>query len=267
MLFLHGGGPANSAERTWGRHVDAFGEHFHVLAPDELGFGRTGNPTDGDYSLPARVRHARAFLETLNLEDAVVIGHSQGGFIATCLAIQCRERVSRLVVLSSGTTAPLGNCTPDGRFSAGVQRAITFTAEPTLERLVRDTMQNTYFPERVEIDDIRPFYDDFVGSDSYDAYVKGTAEPLQRDPRSFTSLTEQFVTPFLPGFTTPTLILWGRDDDFAYLDRGFELYKLFPLAEMHIVPRCKHSIATDQPEVFREQVLAFLNRDRQGAVR
>ncbi len=41
VVFLHSGEFGGCAELSWEYNIEAFAQHFHVIAPDWLGFGRT----------------------------------------------------------------------------------------------------------------------------------------------------------------------------------------------------------------------------------
>jgi pimeloyl-ACP methyl ester carboxylesterase len=260
VILIHGGGPANCAELTWHAQVDRLAERFRVLALDTLGFGHTGLPDDGDSTLLARTRHAAAWCDGLDLEPAVVVGHSQGAFIATCIALERRARVRGLVIVSSGTTSPNGNFTLDGEFSPRVKEFIGFSSEPTFERALELWRRNSFFPERVDPDRMRQCYDQFIAAGHLDAYVHGTEKPLTADPRGFAGLYEEHIAPRLASLDMPTLLLWGRQDDFAYPERGLELARLMPDADVHLLSRSKHMLPSDRPEEFNTLVSAFCDR-------
>lgn len=79
LVLLHGGEYGASAENSWKYNIGALAEHFHVVAPDMLGFGLT----DKIYSFsdPAgfRIKHLARFLEAIGIEKAYFVGNSAGG--------------------------------------------------------------------------------------------------------------------------------------------------------------------------------------------
>jgi pimeloyl-ACP methyl ester carboxylesterase len=257
LLLIHGGGPGNSAEYTWHRQIDALADRFRVIAFDELGFGQTGHAADGDGTLPARARHAAALLDALDLRDVALAGHSQGGFIATRLAIEQPDRVARLVICSTGTASPQGNFTPEGEFSPRVQDFISFSSDTSWERFLNTWLVNTWDLASFDQPLARSHYDHFLASGNLDAYVRGTERPLTADPAAFAGLYEREIAPHLATLRTPTAILWGREDDFAYPRRGYELFELLPDADMHLLSDCKHLLPWDRAEAFNELVTAF----------
>ncbi len=78
VLFLHGN-PTSSF--LW-RHVLARADGSHrYLALDLVGMGRSGKP-DLEYRLADHIAHVDAFIDALELRDAVLVGHDWGVTIA-----------------------------------------------------------------------------------------------------------------------------------------------------------------------------------------
>jgi 4,5:9,10-diseco-3-hydroxy-5,9,17-trioxoandrosta-1(10),2-diene-4-oate hydrolase len=61
VLLLHGGGPGASAWSNFGRTLGVLSEQFHVLAVDQVGFGKSSKPATHSaagrlYGLPSTTR-------------------------------------------------------------------------------------------------------------------------------------------------------------------------------------------------------------------
>ena len=65
---------------------------------------RTDNPAD--HSLGYRRRFVLALMEALELERAALVGHSQAGRIAVELALGEPQRITKIVVLCTGSLLP-----------------------------------------------------------------------------------------------------------------------------------------------------------------
>jgi pimeloyl-ACP methyl ester carboxylesterase len=104
MLLLHGGG--DSGEHSFERQLDAFAAHHHIVAPDQVGQGRTPD-VKGPLSYTAMMEDTAALLAKLKLKHVDVVGFSDGGILALMLSIRHPELVRRVVV--SGV-----NIAPDG---------------------------------------------------------------------------------------------------------------------------------------------------------
>jgi pimeloyl-ACP methyl ester carboxylesterase len=62
----------------------------------------------------------------------------------------------------------------------------------------------------------------------------------------------------LPRLTPKTLILWGKNDQAAAVERALLLFDLIPGAELHVFDECGHSVQLDQASRFNQIVSAFL---------
>lgn len=81
---------------------------YRCVVPDLLGFGLSDKPSaEADYSLPGHIAMIEAFVESLDLQQVVLVGHDWGGPIGFGAAIRHRERYSHLVILNTLTAAPM----------------------------------------------------------------------------------------------------------------------------------------------------------------
>ena len=62
----------------------------------------------------------------------------------------------------------------------------------------------------------------------------------------------------LPKLAPRTLILWGKNDQSAPIERALLLFDLIPGAELHIFDECGHWVQWDQAARFNQIVGDFL---------
>ena len=80
---------------------------YRAIAPDHLGFGRSDKPDDPElYSIPRHADRLESLLESLDLEDAPVVGQDWGGPIGFAWAARHPERATRLVVMNTFAHRP-----------------------------------------------------------------------------------------------------------------------------------------------------------------
>jgi pimeloyl-ACP methyl ester carboxylesterase len=104
LLFLHGGG--DSGEHSFSHQMDLFSEHHQMLAPDQVGQGRTPE-IPGALSYTLMMEDTAELLKKLKLKHVDVIGFSDGGILALMLAARHPELVRRLII-SGVNIAPEG---------------------------------------------------------------------------------------------------------------------------------------------------------------
>ena len=95
LVFLHGGG--DSGERSFVHQLDVFSEHHHIVAPDQVGQGRTPD-VPGPLSYTAMMEDTAELLRVLKLSHVDVVGFSDGGILALMLAVRHPDLVRRVVV-------------------------------------------------------------------------------------------------------------------------------------------------------------------------
>ncbi|HEV2309731.1 MAG TPA: haloalkane dehalogenase, partial [Acidimicrobiia bacterium] len=87
------------------------------IAPDLVGCGRSDKPTArGDYTYQRHVDWMAAFLETVDLADATLVGQDWGGLIGLRLVAEHPDRFARVV--AANTFLPTGDRDPGDAFRA-----------------------------------------------------------------------------------------------------------------------------------------------------
>ena len=98
IVCLHGITAQHRAFNAAARYV---GPSHGLVGVDLRGRGNSDKPESG-YSLEAHAADVVRVLDHLDLEDAVLAGHSMGGFVALKTALTFPERVRALVLLDGG---------------------------------------------------------------------------------------------------------------------------------------------------------------------
>ena len=92
--------------QAWKFHqVREFSRDHRVILFDYRGTGKSSK-TVQKYSIPMFTGDAAALLDHLNVEQAIVCGHSMGGVVAQFLAIEHPRKVKKLILASSGAAHP-----------------------------------------------------------------------------------------------------------------------------------------------------------------
>ena len=99
----------------WRRVADVLRRHGHsVFAPSLTGLGDRAHLFSPDISLHTHVQDILSLIESEDLKDVVLVGHSYGGFVISGVADTLRERVSHYVYLD-GSVPP--DMSPGATFS------------------------------------------------------------------------------------------------------------------------------------------------------
>ena len=89
----------------WHRMVPSLAERFRVISFDNRGCGQSASPA-GPYSAALLAADTVGLLDALGIQQAIIAGHSMGGFVAQALALDFPERASRLILCSTNFGGP-----------------------------------------------------------------------------------------------------------------------------------------------------------------
>ncbi|MBD3169677.1 MAG: alpha/beta fold hydrolase [candidate division Zixibacteria bacterium] len=98
VLLLHG---KNFSGAYWASTIEFLtGEGYRVIAPDQIGFGKSSKPEYYQFSFHILAENTRKLLESLDIEKTAVVGHSMGGMLSTRFALMFPEMVEKLVLVN-----------------------------------------------------------------------------------------------------------------------------------------------------------------------
>lgn len=98
VLLLHG---KNFNAAYWETTITALTEEgYQVLAPDQVGFGKSTKPEYFQYSFQQLAQNTKNLLDTLQTGKVSVLGHSMGGMLATRFTLMFPEYTEGLILLN-----------------------------------------------------------------------------------------------------------------------------------------------------------------------
>jgi pimeloyl-ACP methyl ester carboxylesterase len=262
IVLFHGGGPATDCRSTWFRNMDPLGRHFHVVAFDQIGHGQSGMPKEhADFVRLGRVKHAIKFLDALGIQEAILVGHSEGGFISTRIAIEQPKRVSKLVIVTSGSTSPSLGGDRDREWIEASNEAYDnkkFLASE--ENFMKGCEHFIYNKELLNVDLLRENYRIAKKSGNLQLYLdesaRDSADPYEATVR-YNTIQEKYIFPYLSEMKVPTLLVWANNDATVPVEKGIRLMEMIPNAEMHIFDKAKHDVMIDRYEQFNKLLISF----------
>lgn len=242
LVLLHG---YSDSGFSFSRILPLLPADGRIIVPDLRGHGRSSQPPGG-YGMDALASDVLALLDALDVESAVVLGHSMGSLVAQRFAVLAPERMEALVLVGSA---------PSIHGLAGLEEfreAVETLAEPVQEDFVRVFQESTI---------IRPVPPEFM-----DGVV---AESLRLPARVWRELlTGMIEAPVLaPGeIRARTLILWGDEDGVFGRDQQERLLDLIPGARLSVYGGVGHAPHWEDPRRFATELAAFLDgRDLPGS--
>jgi len=254
LVLLHGSSAALDAHVTWYRTMPIFARQFRVIAPDLLGFGRTAMMPDKRYrNRLERTPHAISLLDTLGVKGATVVGHSEGGFMAVKMALDRPDLVKRMVIITSGGTAPALDDGHDAAWHRASAAAYDHKAQTVDEE--------TFIASRKEMCDVDATLEAILRANYRLACETGTVEQFRNLPiteqsmRDYTKLQEEHLFPYLDRLDVPALLIWAADDGTVPVARGEALLRLLPRADLHVFQRSRHMVMHDRADDFARLII------------
>ena len=133
IVALHG---LASSSHWYSLVAPRLSSEYRIIAPDQRGHGETTQATTG-YDWPTLASDVAGLMDQLEVDRAVVMGHSWGGHVAGALAAAYPERISSLILIDGGYLD--ARVSPDATwegFSQTVRpRDVTGTRVEFLDRL------------------------------------------------------------------------------------------------------------------------------------
>ena len=249
VVFSHGW-PLNSD--AWESQMMFLSDHgYRTIAHDRRGHGRSSQPWNGN-DMDTYADDLALLLETLNVRNAVLVGHSTGGGeIARYVARHGLGRVSKVVLL--GSITPL------------MQKS---DANPIgLPKDVFDGIRAGVAADRAQF--FKDFAVPFYGANREGAkvsqgvldtfYVQGMQSGLKGVYDCVTVFAETDQTADLGKITVPTLIVHGDDDQIVPIDASARRSKeLIPHAILNIYAGGSHGLGTTHADQFNADLLEFI---------
>ena len=244
-LLVHGLG--HWTQGAWDAMAALLQTTHRVIAFDLPGFGASDKP-DVRYDLPFFLTTMHGIVQALNLRRFTLIGHSLGGMIAADYAGAYPEEIERLALI-----APAGFLrTPKifVRIVAGEPAVRLFSLRPS-RRFVRELLEQTFYDKSL------------ISEKMYEHAYELSQDPLvcRAFLRVYAGALRDFLDP--PGFharlaryTGPTLLVWGRQDEFIPTRALATARKVYPHADVLLLDHCGHSPNVEMPAPVVRRMLS-----------
>jgi pimeloyl-ACP methyl ester carboxylesterase len=242
LVFLHAG---VADKRMWRDQVAAFADRYRVVCYDRRGFGETRYKPETF----SHMQDLRAVLDGLGIEQANLVGCSQGGRFAVDFTLAYPTRVAKLVLVAPAIGgAPQPEELPDD-------------IDNLLQQAEQAQDQNHFdLVNRIEahmwLDGPRSADGRVLGS-ARDLFLRMNIIPLKSpSPGKDEAAKDSFKK--LSKIAAPTLLIWG-DLDFPHLqERCALLGKRIKGAKSELMPGTAHPPNLEQPKKFNALLDAFL---------
>jgi 3-oxoadipate enol-lactonase len=214
LLCLHG---LVDTLEIWDRIAAPLAERCRLVRYDQRGHGESGAPA-GPYTRADLAGDAIGVLDALEIDRAVLVGHSMGGIVSMATALAHPDRIAGLVLIGTAS-----QCSE--KVAGWYERIAVAGEKDGTAGLAR-----SIYGEKTK----KKIAGDGVGI----AHVTRTLKSLFEDP----------LTPKLEQIKCPVLLLVGEKDPMGPKASEIIASKLSD-AQLEVVPGCGHWIHVDEPDV------------------
>jgi len=251
ILFVHGLG-------SWGKIWDETTarleeEGFHTVAVDMPPFGFSEKPINYLFSTHDQVKRLTKLIETLGLEDIVLVGHSFAGEVTIETARSNQDKIKTLVLVDTGIDLPASPPPTINSFNimnnSFVRNSLTtILTHPWFTKSLLTLF--IYDKNDATVNKVHMLQEQFK--------VKGTSKALSNLLYSL-SLSNTPRNTNYKALTFPTFIIWGEKDTTTPLAQGQYLRTLFPNSKLIVMPEIGHIPQIEDNEAFNDILLNLVS--------
>jgi pimeloyl-ACP methyl ester carboxylesterase len=246
IVFAHG---ITLTSQVWARQFRSLPDAgFRVIAFDGRGHGESTVGETG-HSIENLAEDLRTVLTTLDLHDAILVGHSMGGMAVQGLAVHhpdvLAERVRGIVLLS---TSPRSFASDARRTRRSLERVVGIV--PDVGAVMRQRNLGLLIARIGFGDDPDPRCVEATRQ-----MLGGTSRETMREAGR--ALFELDFTDALPQLRVPTLVIVGSADLLTPPRESRTIADLVPDAELVELPRAGHMLMYERTEELDRLVTQF----------
>jgi pimeloyl-ACP methyl ester carboxylesterase len=242
LVLMHAG---ICDSRMWDAQWRELAQRFRIIRYDVRGFGRSPMPSDPF----AHRDDLHALLTLLKVERAYLVAASMAGRIAIELTLEHPEMVDAIVLVGSG----VGETEPSEALIAGWEQVEAAVTAGELDRAVELELALWVDGPGRTPEDVDPAIRERVREMNRNNFAVGNDDAEERvlDPPARDRLREIRV---------PALIIAGDQDQPHVLASAEHFRSTLPNADVVIMPGTAHLPSMEQPTVFNQLVIRFLER-------
>jgi pimeloyl-ACP methyl ester carboxylesterase len=223
-------------------------KEYKVIALDLPGFGQSEKSKSFIYKLSNLGQLIIDFLDKLNIQNAILIGHSMGGQICMHAAKKAPDRIDKLILL--------GCCSYVKRASRSL---IACSYLPLFTWGMRSWIQKKDIKQNL----LSVLHDSkLVTQEMIDGYSKPISEAafINSLIRLLRHREGDMSSEELREINQPVLMIWGKEDKVIPVKTGYRLKHDLPNAELIVYEKCGHLMMEEKPKEITTEIIRFIEK-------
>ena len=251
VLLIHGW---SSSAYAMSPLMALLSQRYWCIAVDLPGYGNSPRMKSGA-TIEKYADVLADFIEALYDGPVILVGHSMGGMISITMAEKYPELINRTILICPTVTGKLS--TYINLIVSPITRLEQFAPTRLISRLVERIsssvtdriMRPASFAARTGIT-----------SEDYNRLKTDARRPDQGIVRAecFDAMRDNNLSGRLATIQTPTLVIWGAEDNTVPLSDAGVIADEWPSADLRIMPRAGHWPQFERPEDTRRMIANFL---------
>jgi pimeloyl-ACP methyl ester carboxylesterase len=222
LILLHGGFESID---YFQKCIPVLAEKYRVIIPDAPGLGRS-EFANSVLSYQLLADYHAALIDQLKLEEAYVVGSSDGGIAGLILAKDRPDKVKKLV--AAGANYKLSGF-------RNVEELKPFGDPAWVEKEMKDWIRH---------------YQELSPTKDWKRYVSEVGPLWFED--------QYFPKAYLEAINLPTLVVLGDQDMFT-LEHGIEMHQAIKDSQFCVLPNCLHNIFWEKTDLILQIIDDFFN--------
>jgi non-heme chloroperoxidase len=243
----------------WTYQIDYFKNSYQTVWFDYRGHQNSEIPKDPEsLTIENTARDLGVVLDTLKLDDVILLGHSMGVNIVLEFYRQQPDRVAAMVLANGTAQRPLETFFGTNLMQPGFQilRSIYEKAPDLVKSLWKSQKGNPLAKLVVTLGGFNPH---LTPQADIALYVDQVAD---MDPSILLQLIRHYetydATPWLHTVKAPTLIIAGEHDRLIPLEQQELMHQLIPNSEIEVVRHGSHCPQMDFPDQLNARIEHFI---------
>lgn len=240
IIFLHG---FPFSKSMWHGQMEFLKYQHRLIAVDIRGFGKSIDE-ESVLGIDLFADDLIAFMDALNIDQAIICGLSMGGFIALNAVKRFPKRFVALILCDTQCVAD----TPE----------------------IKEKRYKTI--EEIKVKGVKEFNDGFLKSVFHEDSLLHKTELVEKLRRVVYGNTQHIITnglialaertetcSALSDINIPTLILCGREDEVTPLEQSVHMHENIEHSILYVLDHSGHVSNLEQPHEFNKHLLHFVS--------
>lgn len=228
---------------------------YRIIIPDLPGFGES-TPMDVRHDIANYTKFVQKFIEQLQLNRPILLGHSFGSIIAASLAASSPQLISKLILINAIALPALKG--PRKAMSQATK--LYYQLGAALPEKAGRALLSSKTITKITSMAMAKTHNKALRADIHKHHLQhfSSFQTRQALLESFDASIGHAVLDYAPKITMPTLLIAGAIDDIAPLKGQYELERQLPDAQLVVIQKVGHLVHREAPQQAADAITRFV---------